>query len=134
MSPCRAFRAALALTQWLGAAAGQLIWIGRDKLAAGARAIVQYNGPVPELSRFFGIIIRMFAERVHHITLLISTRTIQDEFAIFSIDPVEMIAGSLPTRQKRLVEAWAELHEAELRADWGRLQEGRRPVPIEPLR
>ena len=58
----------------------------------------------------------------------------QDEVGIFSIDPVEIIAGSLPTRQRRLVEAWAELHQAELRADWQRLQEGRKPVPIEPLR
>lgn len=58
----------------------------------------------------------------------------QDDIGIFSIDPVEMIAGSLPKRQLRLVEAWAELHVAELVANWQRLQEGRRPVPIEPLR
>jgi hypothetical protein len=31
------------------------------------------------------------------------------------------------------VEAWAELHETELLADWNRLQEGRSPAPIEPL-
>jgi hypothetical protein len=29
----------------------------------------------------------------------------QEEVGIFSIDPVEMMAGSLPTRQGRLVEA-----------------------------
>ena len=58
----------------------------------------------------------------------------QDEVAIFSIDPVERIAGSKPQRQIRFVEAWAELHQAELEADWQRLQEGRRAVPIAPLR
>ena len=58
----------------------------------------------------------------------------QDEIGIFGIDPVELIAGSLPRRQRRLVEAWSELHQAELRADWERLQEGRRPAPIEPLK
>ena len=58
----------------------------------------------------------------------------QSEVGIFSIDPVELIAGALPIRQRRLVEAWAELHQAELKADWQRLQEGRRPAPIEPLR
>ena len=47
---------------------------------------------------------------------------------------VELIAGELPQRQRRLVEAWAELHQEELTADWRRLQEGRRPEPIEPLR
>jgi hypothetical protein len=58
----------------------------------------------------------------------------QDEVGIFSIDPVELIAGVLPQRQVRFVEAWAELHQAELEADWQRLQEGRRAVPIAPLR
>jgi hypothetical protein len=89
---------------------------------------------VPELSRFFGIVIRMFAEagaphHSHHFHAYY-----QDSVGIFSIDPVEMIAGALPRRQARLVEAWAELHQDELRADWQRLQEGHKPVPIEPLR
>ena len=58
----------------------------------------------------------------------------QDAVGVFGIDPVELIAGSLPRRQRRLVEAWAELHQAELREDWELLQAGRRPRPIEPLR
>ena len=93
-----------------------------------------YNGFVPELSRFFGIIIRMFSEAgsVHHVAHFHAYY--QDGVGIFSIDPVEMIAGSLPIKQRRLVEAWAELRQQELRADWERLQEGRRPAPIEPLR
>jgi hypothetical protein len=33
----------------------------------------------------------------------------------------------------RLVEAWAELHHAELIADWQRLQSGQSPLPIDPL-
>jgi len=58
----------------------------------------------------------------------------QEDVAVYRIDPVELIAGSLPRRQQRLVEAWAELHQAELMADWERLQGGQRPLPIEPLR
>ena len=57
----------------------------------------------------------------------------QDDVAIFGIDPVDLIAGKLPRRQRRLVEAWAELHQEELMADWDRLQAGRPPQPIEPL-
>ena len=34
-----------------------------------------------------------------------------DDVAVLTIDPVELIAGSLPRRQQRLVEAWAELHQ-----------------------
>ena len=54
--------------------------------------------------------------------------------AVFSIDPVEFMEGEMPTRQRRLVEAWAELHEEELRDDWTRLQSGQRALPIEPLK
>jgi hypothetical protein len=89
---------------------------------------------MPELSRFFGIIIRMFVEAgaQHHVAHFHAY--CQDEVGVFSIDPVELIAGSLPRRQMRLVEAWAELHQVELVADWARLQEGRKPAPIEPLK
>jgi hypothetical protein len=88
---------------------------------------------MPELSRFFGIIIRMYMEvgqphnRPHFHAYY------QDEVAVFSLDPIELLAGSLPRRQRRLVEAWAELHDAELLADWQRLQAGRSPLPIAPL-
>ncbi len=57
----------------------------------------------------------------------------QDEVAVYSIDLIELISGSLPKRQRRLVEAWAELHQSELMADWQRLQAGQPPLPIAPL-
>lgn len=88
---------------------------------------------MPELSRFYGIIIRMYMEAgaPHHLPHFHAYY--QDEVAVFSLNPVELIAGSLPRRQRRFVEAWAELHQAELAADWGLLQTGRPPIPIEPL-
>ena len=89
---------------------------------------------MPELSRFFGIIVRMLAEpgSPHHAAHFHAYY--QDEVGIVSIDPVDMIAGSLPARQRRLIEAWGELHQAELTVAWDRLQGGRLPSPIEPLR
>jgi Domain of unknown function (DUF4160) len=89
---------------------------------------------MPELSRFFGIIIRMFVEvgGPHHHPHFHAYY--QDDVAIFGIEPVDSIAGTLPRRQRRLVEAWAELHQQELMADWDRLQAGRPPEPIEPLK
>jgi hypothetical protein len=89
---------------------------------------------VPELSRFFGIIIRMFAEAGSPHDTAHFHAYYQDEIGIFSIDPVELIAGALPKRQRRLVEAWAELHQAELKVNWQRLQQGQAPAPIEALR
>ncbi len=89
---------------------------------------------MPELSRFFGIIIRMYAEFgvPHHDPHFHAYY--QDDVAIYGIETLEPIAGSLPRRQQRLVEAWAELHQEELLADWQRLQEGRKPNPIDPLK
>ena len=88
---------------------------------------------MPELSRFFGIIIRMFAEpdAPHHWAHFHAYY--QEEVAIYAVDPLEIIGGSLPKRQQRLVEAWAELHRHELEADWKLLQQGRRPFAIKPL-
>jgi len=89
---------------------------------------------MPELCRFFGVIIRMFAEagEPHHRPHFHAYS--QEEVAIFGIDSIEMIAGTLPLRQRRLVEAWAELHQEELLANWERLQAGMVPRKIEPLR
>ena len=89
---------------------------------------------MPELCRFFGIIIRMYAEAggQHHTPHFHAYY--QNDVAIFGIAPVELITGILPKRQTRLVEAWAELHQAELMDDWRRLHAGQRPEPIEPLR
>ena len=89
---------------------------------------------MPTISMFFGIIIRMFAEfnAPHHFPHFHAYY--QEDFAVFRIEPIELISGALPKRQQRFVEAWAELHQAELWADWQRLQAGQKPLPIEPLR
>ena len=89
---------------------------------------------MPEISRFFGIIIRMFVEvgGPHHTPHFHAYY--QDDVGIFGINPIELLARDLPRRQRRLVEAWAELHQDELKEDWSTLQEGRSPEPIEPLK
>ena len=57
-----------------------------------------------------------------------------DAIATFALDPIECIGGTLPRKQQRLVEAWAEIHHGELLEDWRRLQSGQPPLKIEPLR
>jgi len=54
--------------------------------------------------------------------------------AVFALDPIELLAGNIPTRQRRFVEAWAELHLEELLVDWDLLQEGEMTKRIEPLK
>jgi hypothetical protein len=89
---------------------------------------------MPELSRFFGIVIRMFVEvgDPHHRPHFHAYY--QNHSAVFAIDTIECLGGSLPTAQRRLVEAWVEIHRDELRQDWELLQSGRPPVKIDPLR
>lgn len=89
---------------------------------------------MPEIARFFGIIIRMYAEAggSHHRPHFHAYY--QQEVAIYAIDSIDLISGSLPRPQQRFVEAWAELHREELMANWERLQQGRLPSKIEPLR
>lgn len=89
---------------------------------------------MPELSRFFGIVIRMFVETgaPHHRRHFHAYY--QGQAAVFAVDTLECLGGELPIGQRRLVEAWAEIHRAELEADWDLLQSGRPPVKIDPLR
>ena len=79
---------------------------------------------MPEISRFYGIAIRMFVEAggTHHVAHFHAS--CQDEEAVYRIDRLERLAGSLPRQQDRLVLAWAELHQQELRENWNALQEG----------
>jgi hypothetical protein len=88
---------------------------------------------VPEIARFFGIIIRMYAEpgTRHHSPHFHAYY--QSDVAVYSIDTIELLGGSLPRRQRRLVEAWAELHQDELMANWDRLQAGQAPTKVSPL-
>ena len=89
---------------------------------------------MPEIARFFGIIVRMYVEAggQHHRPHFHAYY--QDHVGIYAIDEIALVAGSMPTRQDRLILAWAELHQEELLADWHALQAGRPPAKIEPLR
>jgi len=85
---------------------------------------------MPELSRFFGIVIRMFYsdhEPAHF-------HAIYREYeALIEIETLSVFRGSLPRRALALVLEWAALHRAELREDWQRARNGETLNQIEPL-
>jgi hypothetical protein len=88
---------------------------------------------MPEISRFFGIVIRMFMEvEAQHNTPHFHAYY-QEHVAVFDIETGDLLAGDLPKRQCRLVEAWVELHRNELTKDWQALQQGQAPLAIQPL-
>lgn len=89
---------------------------------------------MPEIARFFGIIVRMYVEpgAPHHRPHFHAYY--QNRVGIYAIDTIELIGGALPDRERRLVEAWAELHQGELLENWNRLQRGQLPYKIAPLK
>ncbi len=89
---------------------------------------------MPEIARFFGIVIRMYVEagEAHHRPHFHAYY--QEAAAVYGLEPIERLGGLLPLRQQRLVEVWAALHERELLRNWGLLQGGRLPDRIVPLR
>ena len=88
---------------------------------------------MPEICRFHGIVIRMFAEAGarHHRPHFHAYY--QGAVGIFAVDSVQLLAGSLPVAQRRLVLRWAEIHQGELLHDWERLRAGQPALPIEAL-
>jgi hypothetical protein len=86
-----------------------------------------------EISRFYGIVIRMFNERSirHHRPHFHAYY--QEWSATFDIDTLSLLAGRLPVPQRRLVEAWATIHHDELLENWRLLNSGQPSFKIEPL-
>jgi hypothetical protein len=86
---------------------------------------------MPEISRFFGIIISMFAK--DHLPPHFHAR--YGEFkALFNLKTGELIEGNMPRRAIRLIQDWVELHQEELQSNWEECQKNNPDIkPIEPL-
>lgn len=72
---------------------------------------------MPQVSRFYGIVISMYYESGTHQLPHFHARY-EKYRASFTFDPPVLLAGSMPRRQMNLILAWAELHQDELRANW----------------
>ena len=53
--------------------------------------------------------------------------------ATVDIQTCEILESELPKKQKKLVLAWAELHQEELMANWKLVMNGENPFKINPL-
>ena len=73
---------------------------------------------MPIISMFYGIIIRLYLiDNKHHNTPHFHARYAEFEASV-GIEDGEILAGNLPRKQLRLVQAWIELHRDESMADW----------------
>lgn len=85
---------------------------------------------MPEISRFYGIVIRMFFDDHNppHFHAIYG----EDE-AWISISTLAVFHGSLPSRALGLVIEWASMHRKELERNWELLRQQAMPEKIAPL-
>jgi len=85
---------------------------------------------VPEISRFFGIVVAMFHS--DHAPPHFHVRY-GDQRALVAIQTLTVLRGKISPRALGLVVEWAARHERELMEDW-ELARAQQPLrPIEPL-
>jgi len=86
---------------------------------------------MPEISRFFGIIIRMYFDDhpPPHFHAIYGEAEAQ-----ISLDPIELLQGDLPPRAISMVVEWAALHQHELMNNWERMRTNQPAEKVPPLR
>lgn len=85
---------------------------------------------MPELSRFYGIVIKMRYN--DHPPPHFHAEYAGDQMVV-DINTLAVIAGKLPPRARGLVTEWASLHQADLQRAWAQAQSMQPLDKIEPL-
>ena len=85
---------------------------------------------MPEISRFFGIVIRMYYND-HNPPHFHAT--CGDQEALIAIEPVALLRGELSVRTRDMVFEWAAWHRHALLVNWNRLRAAQAPTPVPPL-
>lgn len=85
---------------------------------------------MPEISRFFGIVIRMFYN--DHSPPHFHAKYGRDQ-AVISVADLVVLKGALPPRALGLVMEWATRHREELMNDWDLARANSPLKPISPL-
>lgn len=89
---------------------------------------------MPRISSFYGITIWMYYDEAHHMGRPHFHARYGDDEASVDIDTLELIAGELPGRARRLVIEWARVRRPQLRDNWERARHKHPLMPIDPLR
>ncbi len=85
---------------------------------------------MPQISRFFGIIISMFYDE--HLPPHFHA-TYNEYNAEIKISDFSIIEGKLPARVLGLVVEWAAIHKVEIEENWKRIENLETLKKIEPL-
>mgnify|MGYP005875304687 CR=1 FL=1 len=94
------------------------------------------NGDInmPTISISYGIIIYMyyFDNKEHKMPHIHANYAEYD--AVISIPQGKVLNGEMPNKKLKLIQAWVEIHQENLMANWKLAVEGQQPHKIEPLR
>ena len=72
---------------------------------------------LPEISRFYGIIIKMFFKPKEHEPSHIHA-LYGEHVGIFDLQTLKMVEGDLPRKAQELVREWMEYHQSSLLEMW----------------
>jgi hypothetical protein len=88
---------------------------------------------MPLISHFYGILIYIYSEASgqHHLPHFHASYAEYE--AAFDLEG-NIIEGELPKKQRKLVEAWCELHREDLEAAWKAWNKHGETIKIEGLR
>lgn len=88
---------------------------------------------MPIISQFYGILIQMFFEKNKKHNLKHVHIRYNEYKAIYDLEG-NLIEGKLPIKQRKIVEAWMEIHKEELYLLWDCIQNEGEYFKIEPLK
>lgn len=88
---------------------------------------------MPIISNFYGIVIRMYFKDNDKHKLPHLHANYNEYTAIFDFNG-NIIDGEIPNSQKKIVQAWIEIHNKELNNLWDLLVEGKNGFKINPLK
>lgn len=88
---------------------------------------------MPTISMFYGILVAMFFEDADRHNLPHIHVRYAGQKASVAIEDGRMLAGSIPPKQQKMVQAWIEIHKDELFADWELAVAGEQLFRIAPL-
>lgn len=86
---------------------------------------------MPEISRFYGIVIRMFYEEHNppHFHAQYGEYN-----AVIRINDYALVEGYLPPKALGMVTEWANIHKEELLRNWDLARDNSELIKIEPLK
>lgn len=88
---------------------------------------------MPIVSQFYGIIISMYFNDTdrHHLSHI---HVQYAEYRCTYDFDGNILSGSIPNKQRKLVEAWIEIRKEELITLWNILQDGNKGFSIDPIK